>query len=273
MTPQPAIEKLPSPRLLFGVVHLRPLPGASRGVASIEDVLGPALADAGALAEGGVDGIVVENFGDAPFYKGDRGDPVPASVPAMMAVVAQKVREATGLPLGINVLRNDGCAALAVAAAAGASYVRVNVLSGAFHTDQGIIEGEAARVAAERRRLGLRVTLLGDLLVKHAMPLAPVDPVTAARDLAERSGADAVIVSGARTGESVDRAFLEEIALAVPGVPVWIGSGLNEENAADLWPHCQGAIVGTSLKVGGIVDAPVDPARVRSLRRVLDRLS
>lgn len=261
---------------LLGVVHLRPLPGsaadpvAGGGARRMDEILDAALADAEALAQGGVDGVIVENFGDAPFHKGTSADPVPLSVPACMAVVARCVRERTGLPLGINVLRNDGCAALAVAAAAGASMVRVNVLSGAFHTDQGLVEGEAARVADERRRLGLEIALLGDLLVKHAMPLAPVDPTTAARDLAERSGADVLIVSGSRTGEAVERAFLEEIALAVPTRPIWLGSGLSEDNAAELWPRCDGAIVGTSVKRGGRVHAPVDVDRVRRLRARLD---
>lgn len=258
---------------LFGVVHLAPLPSAARSDRpDLEGVLAAALADGRALAEGGVDGIVVENFGDAPFHKGSGGDPVPPDVPAAMAVVAWELRRELGLPLCINVLRNDGYAALGVAAAVGAVWVRVNVFSGAYVTDQGLVEGEAARLCAFRKRLGTETGILADFLVKHSVPLTPMEPIDAALDLAERSGASGLILSGERTGSPVDRALLDEIVDAVPGFPVWIGSGLTVDNAEELWPPCHGAIVGSSLKRGGRIDEPVDPQRVRALRRVLDQM-
>lgn len=252
--------------VLLGVVHLLPCPSSARGTGTIAKVVEAALRDAEALAQGGVDGVVVENFGDAPFHKGTRDDPVPPDVVATLAVAAREVAAATRLPIGINCLRNDACAALGVAAVVGARWVRVNVLAGAMVTDQGVIEGEAARVLAYRRRLGVEVDLLADLHVKHAVPLSAQDPLTAARDLAARSGAAGLIVTGARTGAAVDAEHLRRVKAAVGAFPVWIGSGLDERNAKDLWPCCDGAIVGTSLKVGGRVDAPVDVERVRRLR-------
>ena len=170
-------------------------------------------------------------------------------------------------------MRNDACAALGAAVTSGASFVRVNVLAGAYLTDQGVIEGEAARVLAYRQALGATdsVQIVADVFVKHAVPLAPIDPGVAARDLAERSGASALIVSGNRTGEPVDAMFLATIKRAVGAFPVWLGSGLNEQNASALWPLCDGAIVGTALKEQGIVARPVDAERVRRLRRALSR--
>ena len=103
-------------RPLLGVVHLLPLP-SSRRAAPMHEVLERAVADARAYAGGGFDGVVIENFGDAPFHKGTRGDPVPPDVPAALAVAADRIRAATSLPLAINCLRNDGIAALGVAAA------------------------------------------------------------------------------------------------------------------------------------------------------------
>ncbi len=255
---------------LLGMVHVRPLPSAGGGECVFEELLEAALRDADALAAGGVDGVMVENFGDAPFSRGDRGDPVPPDVPAGLAVVAREVRRRTSLPVGINCLRNDGFAALGAAAVAGARWVRVNVLSGAYVADQGILQGEAARLAAYRQRLGSGVGILADLMVKHAVPLAPMDPAAAARDLAERSGADGLILSGNRTGDAVDPGFLSEIRTAVGDFPVWIGSGLTSENAAQLWPLCHGAIVGTFLKGGGSVDQPVEVGRVKRLRAAVD---
>jgi membrane complex biogenesis BtpA family protein len=252
-------------RLLLGVVHLPPLP-SSPGHRSMAAVLDAALADARAYAMGGFDGVVVENFGDAPFHKGTRDDPAPADAVAGLAVAAARIAGETGLPIGINCLRNDGIAALGVAAVVGARWVRVNVLAGAYVTDQGVIEGEAARLMAYRRQLGWTGRLLADHLVKHAAPLAPVDVADGAKDIAERSGADGIVLSGRRTGEPVDAALLATVRAAVGAFPVWLGSGLSLATAAALWPCCDGAIVGTACKRDGRVDQPVDPARVRALR-------
>jgi membrane complex biogenesis BtpA family protein len=255
-----------------GVLHLPALPSSARTRDPFDMVLTRAMADARALHDGGCDGIVVENFGDAPFHKGTRNDPVAPDVPAALAVVAREVRVATGLPVGVNCLRNDGIAALGAAVVAGATWVRINVLSGAAVTDQGVIEGEAARVRDYRLRVGFAGEILADLLVKHSAPLAATDPLDAAR-LAERAGADGLIVTGTRTGAPVDAAFLRDVKAAVGAFPVWIGSGLDPTNAAELWPSCDGAIVGTALKHDGDVRRAVDVARVRALRRVLASIS
>lgn len=251
---------------LLGVVHLAALP-SSAGHRSMDEVLALAVADARAIERGGCDGIVIENFGDAPFRKGTRDDPVCPDVTASLAVVAHEIRRLCGLPVAINCLRNDGIAAIGVAAVVGARWVRVNVLSGAYVTDQGVIEGEAARLAAYRKQLGSDVQILADFMVKHAAPLAPLDVAAAARDLAERSGAAAIVLSGSRTGAPVDVAFFDSVRAAVGEFPIWLGSGLSAHNAADLWPRCDGAIVGTSIKRDGRVLAPVELERVRRLRR------
>ena len=252
-------------RPLLGVVHLAASPSASRHT-SMAAVLEGALADARTFARCGFDGVIVENFGDAPFHKGTAADPVPPDVPAMLAVAASRITADTGLPVGINCLRNDGIAALGVAAVTGARWIRVNVLAGAYVTDQGVVEGEAARLFAYRRQLRSQVEVLADFLVKHATPLAPVDVATGARDLAERSGAHGIVLSGSRTGEPVDAALLDTVRAAVGAFPIWLGSGLSVANAAVLWPRCDGAIVGTSCKRDGRVEAPVDGERARALR-------
>ncbi len=258
-------------KLLLGVVHLPPLPSA-QGHPGMAAVFDRALRDAEALRDGGCDGVIVENFGDRPFHKGDQGDPVPPDVPAALAVVAHRLRSELGVRVGINCLRSDAVAALGAAAACGAEWVRVNVWTGAYVTDQGVIEGQAGRASAYRQRLAHRPLILADLLVKHAAPLVPVDPAAAALDVAERSGADGLILTGGRTGSPVDAALLGKVKAAVGAFPVWLGSGLTPQGARELWPLCDGAIVGTWVKQDGVVGNPVDPARVRALREVLARL-
>jgi len=255
--------------LLVGVVHLLPLPGAPRHGGSLAPVLEAARRDAAALAVG-CDAVVVENFGDVPFHPRR----VPAETVAAMALALAAVGEELGdLPLGVNVLRNDAAAALGLCAATGASFLRVNVHTGAAVTDQGLIEGEADRTLRERARLAPGAALLADVHVKHASPLGREPIGRAALDTLERGLADAVIVSGHGTGSSPDLDTLAEVRAAVGRRPVLIGSGLSAENAAGLLEHADGAIVGTCLKEDGRVERPVDPTRVRRLRELVDGLA
>lgn len=262
-------QRVPAPRGgLVGVVHLLPLPGdplAGPG-AGFDEAERRALEDAEALAEGGVDGLIVENFGSAPFVKGTEGHRAPPHQVAALALVARALVARFGKPVGVNCLRNDAPAALGVAAAAGASFARVNVHVGAMVTDQGLIEGEAAHTLRYRLALGAgAVALWADVLVKHASPLAPLDARQATRDCLERGLADAVVVSGAGTGEPVELERLRDVAAAAAGAPVWLGSGLTPQNVDALAPFAQGAIVGTWFKRGGDVRAPVELSRVRDL--------
>jgi membrane complex biogenesis BtpA family protein len=246
-------------RAVLGMIHLRPLPGSPLFAGSMQKVIDAALADAREIAAGGADGLVIENFGDRPFRKG-RVDA--ETVSAMTAVLAELRRE-SALPFGVNVLRNDAFSALAIASVTGALFVRVNVLVGAMLTDQGIIEGEADEVM---RRRG-NVAVFADHLVKHAAPLAPFEPIQLARDLRLRAMADAIIVSGKETGAAADLESLEALRRAIDA-PLLVGSGLTSENAADYARFADGAIVGTSIKKDGDVDAPVERHRVAA---VVDR--
>src|SRR5258708_7301806 len=154
-------------RAVIGMVHLAPLPAAPLYEGSLEDVLARALADAVALAGGGVDALAIENFGDRPFRK-NRVDP--ETIAAMTRVIAEIARSVS-LPFGVNVLRNDASAALAIAAATAAAFIRVNVHTGAVLADQGIIEGEAAETLRRRASFAPDVLIFADHDVKHATPL------------------------------------------------------------------------------------------------------
>ncbi|MEO8380977.1 MAG: BtpA/SgcQ family protein [Acidobacteriota bacterium] len=233
-----------SSRAFFGMVHLGPLPGSPL-FRSMDEVLALALREARALQAGGADGFVVENFGDRPFT---RGRVEAETVAAMTRVIAEVTREVR-LPFGVNVLRNDALSALGVAAATGAAFVRVNIHSGAMVTDQGIIEGDAYQTLRRRAQLAPEVLLFADYLVKHATPLGDVS----AKDLRLRGLADALIITGAETGAAADPSRLAEVRASVDDAPLLLGSGLDTGNAAH-FAEADGAIVGTSLKVDGVVD-------------------
>lgn len=249
------------PKALIGMVHLLPLPGSPRWGGRLEAVIERALADARALEGGGMQGCLVENYGDAPFT---RGAVDPATVAAMTVVVAE-LRRALRIPLGVNVLKNDARAALAVAAAAGAAFVRVNVHVGAVVGDQGIIQGEAYETLRYRRLLGAEARLFADVQGKHAVSLAPVELEQEARDAAYRGLADGLVVSGKATGEATPLEEVKRVRGAVPDRPVLVGSGVTPETVRELLAVADGAIVGTFLKRDGRLSNPVDPARVAAL--------
>ncbi len=252
-------------QVLIGVVHLRPLPGAPRWEGSMEAVVKRAVADAKAYESGGADAVIIENFGDAPFTKGI----VPAETIAAMGVAGSAVCGAVKLPMGFNVLRNDARAALGLCAACGGSFIRVNVHCGAMLTDQGVIEGNAHETLRVRRTLCPDALIFADVQVKHAVPVAPMPIELSARDTLHRGLADTLIVSGTGTGEAVDLADVEKVREACPEAILFLGSGVNVENIGRVKRFVNGAIVGTSLKVGGKVENAVDAKRVEELAKAL----
>jgi uncharacterized protein len=266
------MDLLKKPGVVIGMVHLAPLPGSPRFDGAMEAVHRAARRDAGVLAEEGFDAVLVENYGDLPFYP----DEVPAAtVGAMSAVLDRLRRDLPGMPVGVNVLRNDARAALAIAAAVGAAFIRVNVHCGAVVTDQGILQGRAHETLRLRAVLAPGVAILADAAVKHGHSLTPATPGEEIRDLVERGLADGVLITGPRTGAAASVAQVREAVAGVAGdAPVFVASGVKVGNVAEyLAAGAHGFIVGTSIKRGGRIEATVDRARARELvRRVREIL-
>lgn len=217
------------------------------------------MRDADALVDGGVDGLMIENFGDVPFYPGR----VPAQTVAAMVRLAVAVRERHAMPLGINVLRNDGQSALAIAAAVGAQFIRVNILTGARLADQGIIQGQAHEILRERAMLGAKeIKILADVDVKHSAALAQVALENEVEDTLLRGLADGLIVSGTGTGKATDPAQLERVKAVAGNAPVFVGSGADEQTIKHYLPFADGFIIGSAFKRGGKVNNPVARERV-----------
>ena len=250
------------------MVHLRPLPGSPRFAHDLDAVIEFARRDAIILKNAGFPALIVENFGDAPFYP----DQVPPITVAAMTRAVAAVAEAAGLPIGVNVLRNDASSSLAIAAAIGGGMIRVNVLTGLMNTDQGPIIGRAAEVVRERHLLCPDVAILADVLVKHASPPFGTTVEQAGLDTWERGGADALIVSGTGTGVVPDLDEATRLRKAVPEATILIGSGSSAGGLSAFAGIADGAIVGSSIKVDGNVSNQVDPERALELVRVASRL-
>ena len=250
----------------IGVVHLQALPGAPRYAGDLEAVIDAAVADAVAYEKGGADALIIENFGDVPFTRAS----VPAVTIAAMSAAGRAAVAAVNLPIGFNVLRNDGSAALGLCAACNGRFARVNVLTGAAVTDQGLVEGDAFSLLREREALCPGVKIFADVHVKHAAPLGVSEIGQAAQDTLERGLADGLIISGVGTGSAVNLGEAERVREACPEAMLLIGSGATTQNAAELLQLADGLIVGSSLKEGGDLSAPVDLERVRAMRAAVD---
>lgn len=254
-----------APKLLIGVVHLRPLPGAPRFSGSLREIIDAAVADALAYECGGAHAVFIENFGDVPFTKSS----VPPETIAAMTAAGCAVRAAVQLPIGFNVLRNDAQAALALCAACDGSFIRVNIHTGAMLTDQGLIEGDAYHTLRYRGRVAPGAEIFADVHVKHAVPLGDWTIEDSAHDTVERGLADALIVSGVGTGQAADIADVERVRRACPGAKLLLGSGVNAANVQTYLRFADGVIVGSSLKRDGKLANPVDPKRVAALVRAM----
>ena len=244
---------------IIGVVHLLPLPTSPRWGGNLKAVISRAEQEATALSAGGVDGIIIENFFDAPFAK-DRVDP---AVVSAMTLIVDRLKGMVTLPIGINVLRNDAHSAIAIATCVGVDFIRVNVLTGVMATDQGVIEGRAYELMRYRRELGSEVGILADVLVKHASPLGtPPNLTTAVQDTIQRGLADGIILSGWATGNPPSKEDLKLARSAAGNTTVFVGSGANWDNISDLLSAADGVIVASSLKRNGKIEETIDPIRV-----------
>ena len=241
---------------ILGMIHMPALPGAPQNDRSMDELVAFALSEARKLESAGLDACIVENVGDVPLFR----DKVPPVTVAAMSVLVTEVRRATSMHVGVNILRNAWEEALSIAHVCGADFIRVNVVIGAYVTDQGIIQGCAAELARLRRSLDSEVLIFGDVHVKHAHPLFDVPIEYAAQDLAERGGVDAVIVSGPRSPIPPTWERLETVKNAVQ-LPVLIGSGIGLDNVKEFYERSDGVLIGEpDFKVGGVWGGETDEA-------------
>ncbi|HEY7819131.1 MAG TPA: BtpA/SgcQ family protein [Vicinamibacteria bacterium] len=245
-------------KTLIGVIHLPPLPGypSSPGMAKIIE---KALRDLEALEAGPLHGALVENEEDRPH----RVEASRETIAAMTLVTRELVAAARKTIIGVEILLNDPEASLAAAAMTGAAFIRTDYFVDPMERPE---HGGAMRIDPEgllryRRSLGAdSILILADLQVKYARMLVERSLAESAR-LAREAGADAVVVTGTRTGEPPSIAEIAEARRGAGGIPVLVGSGLSSSNAAALLAEADGALVGTSLKRG----EGIDPTKVKEL--------
>jgi membrane complex biogenesis BtpA family protein len=243
---------------VIAMAHLPPLPGTPlyderAGVSGIVDAV---RADLELLLPAGVDAVMFCNEGDRPYAL--RAGP--EGVAAMTRVVADLAP--SDRPFGVDFLW-DAHAALAIAVATGASFIR-EVVTGVYESDMGLWNTDAAAVLRERRRLDAgQVRVLFNVTPELASPLGRRSVADVARSAVVSSLADAILVSGPLQGAEPTLESVREAKDAVAGaVPVLLNTGAKSTNVREYLAVADGVIVGSDLKVNGYTWNPVDRQRV-----------
>jgi len=247
---------------IIGMIHLPPLPGSPNNVYNIDEILKFAYSEGKKLEEAKVDGIIIENLGDYSFFK----DQIPSITITSMTIITREIRKNFNFDaVGVNVLRNGCIDAFSISHITNSQFIRCNILIGAYVTDQGIIEGKAAELLRLKRYLNSKVMIAADIHVKHAYPLYNLPIEIAAQDLAERGGADAVIVSGYRSNIPPSIDTVKKVKSSIK-LPIVIGSGISLENFKDFCKEADGLIIGEKdFKENGITGGPSNKEAYKKL--------
>ena len=249
----------------IGVVHLKALPGSPSYENNLSEIYKSALEDSTALQNGGVDSIIIENFGDIPFTK----DSISKLTLAHFTNIAKELSDSLNIDIGINVLRNDGESALSIADSINANFVRINILSGTMYTDQGIIEGKANKLIKLKNSLSNNIEIYADVFVKHAVPPIGYTIENQTEELLLRAGADKIIITGDGTGKEINFEQLQKLRGIVPKGQLAIGSGVNESNIENYKNVADILIIGTGFKVDQNIAKPIDVKSVEKLIKMI----
>jgi len=245
---------------IIACIHLMALPGSPLYAGNMTAIYDKALEELDIFKHSGVDGIIIENFRDKPFYP----DKVPAETIAAMAGIGREIVKQTNMPVGINILRNDAEGALAIATAIEAHFIRVTSHLATVVSEQGLIYGTSYKTLRLRKALDSQVFIFADVDVKHTVPLAPLGLDINTQALCQHGLVDAVIVSGKATGIEVNYKDLE-IVKQNSSVPVFIGSGVTPDNINKISDLADGFIIGSYFKQQGKANNAVEASRVINL--------
>lgn len=254
---------------VIAMIHLGALPGTPANGLSLAQIERQALREAKIFRAAGVHGVMLENMHDTPYLRGRVGPEIVAA----MSIIARAVRQACGLPCGVQVLAGANLEAMAVAHAAGLDFIRAEGFAFAHVADEGIIESSAAELLRYRRNIGAdTVQVWTDIKKKHSS-----HAITADVDIGETAHAvefmrgDAVIVTGLVTGDAPQSSDVLAVKKKTH-LPVYLGSGVTAANLESFFAAADGFIVGSEFKQGGNWSRAVDPARVKRFMAVHRKL-
>lgn len=258
-----------SSKPVIGVIHVGALPGTPRSSQTVSELIASAGSEAKLYRECGVDGVIIENMHDVPYLRGEVGPEIVAA----MTAIAREVKGECRLPVGVQILAGANLEAMAVAHAADLDFIRAEGYAYAHVADEGLIQASAAKLLRYRKVIGAtRVQVWTDVKKKHAAHAITADvSLGETAETVEFMGADCVIITGSATGKPPAIADVEE-ARSHCRLPVFLGSGITENNVAEFYNDADGFIIGTAFKLDGLWSNTVDPARVTSFMQTIQRV-
>ncbi len=247
------------------MIHVGALPGTPRESAPLSEVVKQAAAEARLLMDAGFDGLIIENMHDAPYLRREVG---PEIVSAMTAVgAAVRASMPADRPLGVQILAGANRAALAVAQAIEAQFIRAEGFVFASIADEGLLdEADAGPLLRYRKLIGAEdIRIFVDVKKKHSSHAITADiDVSESTKAAEFFGADGVIITGIATGQAIKINDLGTARVATT-LPLLVGSGVTPESVKDLFAYADGLIVGSWFKRDAVWSNPPDANRAKQL--------
>lgn len=258
-----------NPKPVIGVIHVGALPGTPANNKTISELVESATQEANIYKECGIDGIIIENMHDIPYLKGNVG----AEIVASMSIIGHRVKEESGLPVGIQILAGANIEAMAVAHAARLDFIRAEGYAFAHVADEGLIESSAAKLLRYRKLIGAEhIHVWADVKKKHSAHAITSDiSLGETAETVEFMRGDTVIITGNVTGKAPTLSDVEE-AKAHCKLPVVLGSGVNADNIADFYQTADGFIIGTHFKANANWQNMVDKNRVENFMELIKKL-
>lgn len=256
-------------KIIIGMIHVKALPGTPDYDGEIGAICQSAVKEAVLLERSGFDAIMIENMHDVPYLNRKVGPEITAT----MAVVANRIRQATQIPCGIQILAGANKEAIAVALSANLSFIRSEGFVYSHVADEGIMNGDAGELLRYRKSIGAdHVKIFTDVQKKHSSHAITGDLLLSDHiKAAEFFLSDGLIITGRSTGQAAN---IEDVRIAkeVSVKPIIIGSGITGNNIKDYWQYADGFIVGTSLKKNNYWGNPVDEQKAESFIGEVRRL-
>ncbi len=244
---------------IVAMCHLQALPGdpgydAAGGMAKVVEM---ALADLNRLQDGGVDAVMFSNEFSLPYLTKVK----PETTAAMGRVIGELMRFIK-VPFGVNVLW-DPIASIDLAAATGAVFIR-EIMSGVYASDFGLWNTDVGETVRHKMRLAPKLRLFFNIVPEAAAYLGNRSIADIARSTVFNNRPDALCVSGLTAGAEADTQILSVVKKAVPQTAVLCNTGCRLENVERQLAASDGAVVGSTFKIDGVFEKPVDQARVKA---------
>jgi len=257
-------SNIPTDKKLFiGMIHLDDISFDNGDNLKLEKIYDDAVRDLKSLEKGGADAALVENFFDLPY-----STTLDIEQIIRFAFIFTKLKQISEIPLGVNLQQTDGNEEVKIAHICGGDFIRseafVETRIGSF----GTLEPQAKKIMKYKKERKSNVSVLADINVKHSSGIVnqPIDEIM---EEANNAGADALILTGTKTGRNPDVKEVKRFNELAEDTPILVGSGINEQNIKNILKYSNGVIVGSSIKKNGDISNAVDVKRVKKLTQLI----